>query len=89
MAVASSNVTPIAVPSAIAEKSAVISHPYFSVTATDGVYKIENVPPGEYEITAWHEKLKTQTATVKVDESGTATQDFAYSRPAAGGAEKK
>lgn len=60
---------------------AVVSHPFFAVTKEDGVYKIDNLPPGEYEVTAYHERLPKQVATVKVAD-GAVTQDFKFSRPA-------
>ena len=58
----------------------VLEHPYFSVTGEDGTFKIEGLEPGTYEITAWHERLKTQTAEVTVEEGKAATVDFTYSR---------
>jgi hypothetical protein len=33
----------------------VVKHPYYSVTDDHGAYKLADVPPGEYEIVAWHE----------------------------------
>jgi hypothetical protein len=33
----------------------VVSHPYYAVTAEDGKFKLADVPPGQYEIVAWHE----------------------------------
>ncbi|NUM52237.1 MAG: hypothetical protein HUU46_01210 [Candidatus Hydrogenedentes bacterium] len=60
---------------------AVVAHPFFAVTKEDGVYSIDGLDPGEYEITAYHERLGKQSATVKVAEGG-ATQDFTFSRPA-------
>ena len=33
----------------------VVKHPYYAVTDEHGGYKLSNVPPGEYEIVAWHE----------------------------------
>ena len=54
------------------------SHPYFSVTSTDGKYTISGLDPGTYEITAWHEKLPAMTASVTVAASGTKTQDFKF-----------
>ena len=61
----------------------VYTHPFFSVTSTDGKYTISGLDPGTYEITAWHEKLGTQTASVTVAASGTKTQDFKFALPAA------
>src|SRR5690606_20686270 len=56
----------------------VLPHPFFAVTGNDGSFTIENVPPGEYEIIAWQEKLGTQSGKVKVDAGGTATSDFTF-----------
>ncbi|MCR4289505.1 MAG: carboxypeptidase regulatory-like domain-containing protein [Candidatus Scalindua sp.] len=54
----------------------VLENPYFSVTGEDGVFKIENVPPGTYKVSAWHEKLQTVTHDVTVEAGKTTTVDF-------------
>lgn len=36
----------------------VVNHPYYTITDEDGYFKLTNVPPGEYEIEAWHEGWK-------------------------------
>jgi len=62
----------------------VFSHPFFSVSSMDGTFKIEGLGPGTYEITAWHEKLGTQTASVTIADDGEAkTSDFTFSKPGA------
>ena len=61
----------------------VFTHPFFSVTGTDGKFTISNLDPGTYEITAWHEKLGTQTASVTVGATDTKTQNFKFAVPAA------
>jgi hypothetical protein len=61
---------------------AVFTHPYFSVTGLDGKYTISGLAPGTYEITAWHERLGTQTASVTVGASDTKTQPFKFAVPA-------
>jgi plastocyanin len=61
----------------------VFSHPFFTVTNTDGKYTISGLDPGTYEITAWHERLGTQTASVTVAASGSKAQDFKFAVPAA------
>lgn len=60
---------------------AVVDHPFFDVTEKDGVYKIEGLPAGEYEIEAWHEKLKGQTQTITVPADGEVKQDFSFAMP--------
>jgi len=61
----------------------VFTHPFFSVTGTDGKFAISGLDPGTYEITAWHEKLGTQTASVMVGANETKTQNFKFATPAA------
>jgi hypothetical protein len=45
----------------------VFSHPFHTVTGRGGSYQL-NLPPGSYEITAWHEKLGVQKQSVSVDD---------------------
>jgi plastocyanin len=59
---------------------AVTSHPFFSVTADDGLFSIENLPAGDYEISAWHEKLGTQTASLSVADGATGSVELTFSR---------
>ena len=63
----------------------VFDHPFFSVTDDTGSFKIENIPPGEYEVIAWQEKFKdkktkewkTLSASVTIAE-GETTQNFTF-----------
>ncbi len=41
-----------------------IPNAYFAVTDASGNYKIDNVPPGKYELVAWHESWKVTNAEV-------------------------
>ena len=60
----------------------VFDHPFFSVTGTDGQYTIKGLPPGTYEIEAWHERAGTRTAKVTIAADGDSkTADFTFSRP--------
>jgi len=36
----------------------VVNHPYYALTDDDGNFRLTNVPPGEYQIEAWHEGWK-------------------------------
>ena len=56
----------------------VVDHPYFAVTGPDGVFSWHGVPPGDYTIAAWHEKLGEQKQQVHLAASGTATVRFTY-----------
>jgi hypothetical protein len=33
----------------------VVAHPYYSVTDENGNFELTDVPPGEYQLVAWHE----------------------------------
>lgn len=59
------------------------THPFYSVTAKDGKFTISGLDPGTYEVTAWHERLGTQTATITVTGSDTKSQDFKFAVPGA------
>jgi plastocyanin len=57
---------------------AVFKHPFFAVTAEDGSFTLHDVPPGEYVIAAWHEKLGTQTQKVTIGAGESKTLDFVF-----------
>jgi plastocyanin len=50
----------------------VVENPFFAVTGDDGAFKIENVPPGQYAVRAWSEKLPAATANVTLKAGETA-----------------
>jgi hypothetical protein len=56
----------------------VVDHPYFDVSSQGGAFDIENVPPGIYQLQAWHERLGTLTETVRVPSGGTATVTLTF-----------
>jgi len=59
----------------------VFSHRYFAVTAPDGSYRIDNVPPGTYSVFVWNESLPLDSRRVTLPESGgEVEQNFSLSR---------
>jgi hypothetical protein len=56
----------------------VFSHPFFATTKADGKFTISGLDPGTYTITAWQERLGTQTTTVTVPANGSATANFTF-----------
>jgi len=60
---------------------AVFTHPFFSATGPDGKFNITGLDPGTYEITAWHERLGTQTASITVGANETKAQNFKFTMP--------
>lgn len=59
----------------------VFSSPFFAVSGADGKFSISGLPPGTYEIEAWHEKLGTKSASVTVAADKSATIDFVFAPP--------
>jgi plastocyanin len=57
---------------------AVFKHPFFAVTTPDGKFEIRNLPPGQYTLTAWHEKLGTVSRKVNVSAGQPAVADFVF-----------
>ena len=58
----------------------VSDHPFFAVTERDGKYAISGLPPGDYEMMAWHERFQNAplVAKVKVAANQTSTLDFTF-----------
>lgn len=60
---------------------AVLPHPFFDVTEKDGLYVIDGLEAGDYEIEAWHERLGVQTAKVTVTADKPGEANFTFSKP--------
>ena len=56
----------------------VVAHPYFTVTGSDGGYSLEGLPPGEYTVEVWHERLGAQEQKITVATGQTSALDFSY-----------
>ena len=57
---------------------AVMEHPFFSVTNTQGEFSIKDLPPGKYTIEAWHEVFGTQKQEITVIENGMTPLKFIF-----------
>ncbi|HEU4403133.1 MAG TPA: DUF2012 domain-containing protein, partial [Candidatus Polarisedimenticolia bacterium] len=56
----------------------VAAHPYYAVTGEDGSFALQDVPPGTYTVTVWHETLGTKQQTVTVTAGATVEAAFAF-----------
>jgi plastocyanin len=41
-------------------------HPYYAITGPSGSFSFDNLPPGQYKLQVWQERLGTSTASVTV-----------------------
>jgi plastocyanin len=48
----------------------VFAHRYFSVSDSEGGYRLENVPPGTYNVVAWNESAPLESRRVVVPDAG-------------------
>ncbi|MBI1741230.1 MAG: carboxypeptidase regulatory-like domain-containing protein [Acidobacteriales bacterium] len=55
---------------------AVLKTSHYDVSKDDGGFKLPNLPPGKYTITAWHEDYGTQTSDVTI--TGNETKDVTF-----------
>ena len=62
----------------------VTAHPYHAVSAADGTFSLDRLPPGTYTLEAWHERYGTATQTVEVTTGGTAEVAFEFNESMAG-----
>lgn len=46
----------------------VAAHPYYAITGADGRFAFDQLPPGQYQLQVWHERLGTMAASVTVGE---------------------
>ena len=63
----------------------VFDHPFFAVSAADGSFVIDGLPPGEYVVEAWHAVLGTRVTRVTVSSGATADVTFTFEGASPGG----
>ena len=57
---------------------AVTPHPFVAVTAADGLFRFDNVPPGQYTLVVWHERFGTKQQRVRVQAHIETRVELAY-----------
>ena len=55
-----------------------IQNPYYIKTKIDGNYKLENIPPGEYTVNAWHYLMKLRSEKVTITENAVIDLNFEF-----------
>jgi uncharacterized protein (DUF2141 family) len=57
---------------------AVLKNSHYSVSGEDGGFKLPNLPPGKYTISAYHESYGEQTQDVTITGGETKTINFVF-----------
>src|SRR5438552_15609644 len=54
------------------------AHPFYAITGEDGQFTLDNLPPGQYKLQEWHERLGTAQARVTIGDqhAGRVTVDM-------------
>ncbi len=55
-----------------------VDHPFFAVTGPDGKYELKGLPPGDYEVEAWHESFGTSSQKVNLAAKQTHQLPFVF-----------
>jgi len=55
-----------------------VQNPYYSITDAGGRFKIDNIPPGDYILNAWHYLMDSQTRKIHVTENSVIDLKFEF-----------
>ena len=55
-----------------------VQNPYYHITGENGSFNIENIPPGDYVVNAWHYLMKIQTKKIHIAENGVVDLTFKF-----------
>ncbi len=55
-----------------------VDNPYYTVTDRDGKFNIDDIPPGTYEVTAWHPYLQPKHGSITIEAGKPASIDFSF-----------
>lgn len=58
----------------------VFDHPFFTIPRADGSFAIDDVPPGTYQVSAWHERIGESTHSVRIEAGRPSEIHFALPR---------
>jgi plastocyanin len=67
----------------------VLDNAYFAVPDSAGRYSIPDLPPGEYTLVAWHERIRPIKHRLRVEPGQVAQVDFTIPLPAADAAHER
>lgn len=56
----------------------IVENPYYVISDSEGNFTIDNIPPGTYEVTAWHPFSPIQRGTITIEDGKAAKLDFMF-----------
>ena len=59
----------------------VFDHPFFTIPRSDGSFGMDDVPPGTYKVSAWHERIGESTQSVRIEAGRPSEIQFALPIP--------
>ncbi|MBI5197738.1 MAG: carboxypeptidase regulatory-like domain-containing protein [Nitrospirae bacterium] len=57
-----------------------VDNPYYAIVGADGTFSIDGIPPGKYEVHAWHPILGTMEKEVTVTANGKSSLNFEFEK---------
>jgi tetratricopeptide (TPR) repeat protein len=55
-----------------------VDNPYYAKSDAEGNFSLDGIPPGTYEVVAWHPFISNQTGTVTITAGGETKLDFEF-----------
>jgi hypothetical protein len=55
-----------------------VKNPYYTVTDSNGNFSIDNIPPGTYNVVAWHTYIPQKKGVVTINPAGMTQIDFEF-----------
>ena len=57
-----------------------VDNPYYAITADDGSFSIQDLPPGRYRVTAWHPFMKLREQVIDVAPNSRVLVNFEFGK---------
>ena len=55
-----------------------VDNPYYAISDEDGNFSLKDIPPGTYDVLAWHPFIPTRKGTVTIEEGKMSKIDFVF-----------
>jgi len=55
-----------------------VDNPYYAISDAEGNFTLKDIPPGTYEVLAWHPFVPTRKGTITIQAGGVSQLDFGF-----------